>query len=435
MNFEFFLVRKIAFHTRNTFSSFIIRIALAAVVLSVSTMIIATSLVNGFQTEIRNKVFGFWAHLNIVPFSLTKSMGQDAVYKYQDFYTDNKLIPEARHIQATAMKGGLLKTKEDFEGIVMKGVGEDFDWSFFKAYLKKGSIISADSTKSQRDILISTTTANRLKIGVGDKVVVNFMDKSIRTRPFKVCGIYETGLDEFDKQYAIVDIRLIQDLNGWGRDSVGGFEVFLKEQNLFKDRSKAYFLTLFGGLLDKAEFEKMKEDPIDRIGKDIYFRLPNNELDVQTIKYLNPGIFDWLELQTMNELIILTLMILVAAINMMTALLILILERTNMIGIMKALGMSDESLRKMFLYYAALIVGGGLVLGNVVGIGLCLIQKYLHVVKLPQESYYISEAPIALNLQWIVGLNVLTLAICLLLLLLPARFVSKISPVKAIRFS
>ena len=434
MNLELFIVRKIAFNSRKSFSSFIIRIAIAAVALSLSTMIIATSLVNGFQKEIRNKVLGFWSHLEIIPFSLSNSLEEQSVYRYQDFYKDKKLIPEARHIQVTALKGGLLKTEDDFEGIVLKGVGDDYDWSNFSAYMKQGDRIQVGSEQSKRDIIISKTTADRLQLKVGDKLTVAFMGRSIRNRPFKVKGIYETGLDDFDRKYAIVDIGVMQDLNNWGKDSVGGFEVFLKDQNLFKSRGRAYFLTLFGALLSKDAVDALRRDPIEQIGEQVYTRINNPKLDVQTIKSTTPGIFDWLDLQTMNELIILSLMIIVAAINMITALLILILERTNMIGIMKALGANNMSIRRIFLYYSAVIIGIGLLIGNVFAIGLCLIQKYFHVIKLQQDSYYLSYAPVEMNWNWIIVLNVGTIAVTLILLILPSILVSKISPVKAIRF-
>jgi lipoprotein-releasing system permease protein len=434
VNLELFIVRKIAFSSRKSFSAFIIRIAIVAVALSLSTMIITTSMVNGFQKEIRNKVLSFWSHLEILPFSLTNSLHEQGIYRNQDFYTDKGIIPEAKHIQVSAMKGGLLKSNDDFEGVVLKGVGDDFDWSNMKPYLKAGDNIQAGSEQSQRQILISKTTADRLQLKLGDKVTVAFMGKTIRNRPFRVQGIFETGMEEFDKKYAMVDIAVIQDLNNWGRDTVGGFDVFLKQQNLFKNRGNAYFLTLFGGLLSEETSAKLKKDPLEEIGEEVYARINNPKLDVQTIKSVSPGIFDWLDLQTMNELIILTLMIIVAAINMITALLILILERTNMIGIMKALGSDNLSIRKMFIYYSAVIIGIGLVAGNVLGIGLCLAQQHFHFISLPQESYYLSYAPVNINWLWILFMNIGTIAFTLLLLLIPSMLVSRISPVKAIRF-
>ncbi len=434
MNLEFFIVRKIAFSTRKSFSAFIIRIAIAAVALSLCAMIVAISMVTGFQNQIRNKVFGFWSHLEIVPFSLSNSLQEQGIYRYQDFYTDSTLLPEVRHIQVTALKGGLLKTKDDFEGVVLKGVGDDFEWGNFKPYLKQGDTLTIGSDENRKGILISKATADRLELKIGDKLTVTFMGKTIRNRPFKVAGIYETGLEEFDKRYALVDIGIIQELNHWGKDTVGGFEVFLKANNLFKSRQRAYFLTLFGSLLSDEHRMELAKDPIENIAEDVYSHINNPALDVQTIKSLNPGIFDWLELQTMNELIILTLMLVVAAINMITALLILILERTNMIGIMKALGADNLSIRKLFLYYSAVIIGVGLLAGNVVGIGICMMQKYFHLIKLPQESYYLSYVPIEMNFSWIALLNLGTVIVTLLILILPTSLVSRISPVKAIRF-
>jgi len=434
VNLEFFIVRKIAFSSRKSFSSFIIRIAVAAVALSLSTMIITTSLVNGFQKEIRSKVLSFWSHLEIVPFSLTNSLQEEGIYRYQDFYTDKKIIPEAQHIQVTALKGGLLKTNDEFEGIVLKGVGDDFQWKNMLPYLKQGEKINVGEESSQQQILISKATADRLQLKLNDKVIVSFMGRNIRNRPFKVRGIFETGMEEFDKKYAMVDIGVIQELNNWGKDTVGGFEVFLKQENLFKDRSRSYFLTLFGALLSEEKFDELKRDPLENIGEQVYSRMNNPKLDVQTIKSISPGIFDWLDLQTMNELIILTLMIIVAAINMITALLILILERTNMIGIMKALGADNVSIRRIFLYYSAVIIGIGLLAGNVFGIGLCLAQQHFHFITLPQESYYLSYAPVDISWSWILAMNIGTIIFTLLLLVIPSMLVSKISPVKAIRF-
>ncbi len=434
MNLELFIVRKIAFSSRKSFSAFIIRIAVLAVGLSLATMIITTSMVNGFQKEIRHKVLSFWSHLAITPFSLSNSLQEQGIYRNQDFYTNPKLIPEARHIQVTAMKGGLLKTNDDFEGIILKGTGEDYDWNNFLPYLKQGDIIHPGTENSQRDILISKATAKRLLLKTGDKVVVTFMGKTIRTRPFKVKGIYETGLEEFDAKYAMVDIGVIQELNNWGKDTVGGFEVFLKEENLFKSRWRSYFITVFGGLLSKETIAELQQDPLEVIGEEVYSRINNPQLDVQTIKSISPGIFDWLDLQTMNELIILSLMIVVAAINMITALLILILERTNMIGIMKALGANNVSIRRIFLYYSTVIIGIGLLAGNIFGIGLCLIQSKFHLITLPQESYYLSYAPVDINWSWIMVLNAGTIIATLLLLIIPSMLVSRILPVKAIRF-
>lgn len=434
LNLELFIVKRIAFARSKSFSAFIIRIAVAAVTLSVATMIIATAMVNGFQKEIRKKVLSSWSHLYIRKFSLTNSLQEEPVYRFQDFYTKPSLLPEVRHLQVTAMKGGLLKTDDDFEGIVLKGVAEDFDWSNFVPYLKEGDTINVSDPSSERDILISSATARRLLLKPGDKIVVSFIDRSIRNRPFKVKGIYETGLEEFDRQFALVNLSVIQDLNGWGKDTVGGFEVFLKDDNLFKGRLQSYFLIVFGGFYNSDALAEMRKDPIDIFSDNVYGRLSNPQLDVVTIKSKVPGIFDWLELQSMNEMIILFLMLVVAAINMITALIILILERTTMIGILKALGATTISVRKVFLWYSAFIVGAGLLAGNLFGLGICLLQKHFHLLKLPQESYYLSYAPVEINLGWVLGLNIATILVTLLLLIVPSGLIARISPVKAIRF-
>ena len=282
--------------------------------------------------------------------------------------------------------------------------------------------------------MISKATANRLQIDTGDKVVVNFIGQEMRARAFRVRGIYETGIEEFDKEIALVDIRVIQDVNNWGRDTVGGFDIFLKEDHLFKSRSRAYFLTVFGGLLSKEHFAALNNDPIDELSAKINGDIHSDNLEVMSIKEMKPGLFDWLDLQTMNELIILALMILVAVINMITTLLILILDRTNMIGLLKALGSPNSSVGKLFLYYAFVIVGTGLLIGNVAGLGICLIQQHYHILKLPQESYYISYAPISISWTWVMSVDIGTVVVCLLLLILPSRLVGRITPVRALRF-
>lgn len=432
LNVEFFIVRKIAFSNRRNFSSFIITIAIAAVALSLITMIVASSMINGFQKEIRNKVMGFRSHLQVVPYSLSQSLQETGIYKKQDFYTNPETLPYVAHIQASAYKGGLLKTDSEFDGIVLRGVGDDFLWSSVTPYLKKGRIVTPK--EGRQDILVSKITAQRLQLDTGDKVTVTFMGAQIKSRPYRVCGIYETGMEEFDRKFAMVDIANIQQLNGWGPDTVGGFEIYLDQTNLFKSRARAYFITLFGGLLEEDVLYELRKDPLDDIADAVAVQINNPRLDVQTIKSLYPGIFDWLELQTMNEMIILTLMIIVAAINMITALLILILERTNMIGILKAMGSANASIRKLFMYYSLVIIGTGLLIGNTVGLGICLVQKHFNVIALPQESYYLTHAPIEIQWAWIIGLNIGTILTTLLMLLLPSMIIARISPVKAIRF-
>ena len=406
MNLEYFVARRIAQSKGKSFSRFIVRLAIIAIALSLAVMIITTAIVTGFKKEISEKMFGFWGHIHINHLEANRSYQEVPVNKQQNFYPSIDTLKEIRHIQVFAKKAGIIKTDTEMEGIVLKGIGSDFDWRFFERYLVAGSAFSLSDTSISKYILISQATASRLNFKVGDDVVVYFSQKPTRVRKFEVGGVYKTGLEEFDRMFALVDIGHIQKLNNWARNQVGGFEIFIHDVN-----------------------------QLDEIGDFIYYSVLDPSLYAQTIKEMQPAIFDWLGLQDINTQFILRLMVLVAAINMITALLILILERTNMIGILKALGAKSWSIRKIFLYNAAYIIGIGLFWGNVLGIGLCLIQQYFHLIKLPEASYYISVAPINLDMFFILGLNVGTLIICLLLLLLPSYLVTRINPIKAIRWA
>lgn len=436
MNFPFFIVKKIAFSVGQSFSRFIIKIAVAAVAMSMMVMILATSLINGFQQTISEKVFGFWAHVIITPYKNANSLEDFPISKNSSIYTTPEQFNHVVHVQATALKGGILHADEDFDGIVLKGVGNDFDWSAFKNYLIAGDVFEATEDAGNESIIISEATSKRLKLNLDDKVVMSFFDDKsrVRKRIFYIKGIFNSGITEFDKQYAIGDIGVIQDLNGWPADSVGGFEVFVDKKHLFNPKLKTYFATVFGGVMPQEMRARYLQQPLDKIGDDIFYSI-EQELYAQTIKEFRPDIFNWLELQTVNEIVILFIMLLVAAFNMITALLILILERTSMIGILKALGSSNEQIRKIFVINGVVIIATGLLIGNFLGISICMIQDATHFFKLPPDSYYISYAPVKIDWVWILLLNAFTLAICTIFLMLPAILVTKISPVKAIRFN
>ncbi len=429
MNFEFFISRRVAANGQQSFSRIIIRIAAAAVALSIAVMIASTSLISGFKHEISSKIFGFWGHIHITDLDVGQSL-LDAypIHIKQSFYPSldtvrnvpykeevsrfGKIVEKERltkkgirHIQTFALKPGIIKSKSEIEGIILKGVGKDYDWSFIEHYIKKGQAISRSDSAMSSDILISQQTADRLRVDVGDKFIVHFVEKGEQLkRRFNICGIFRTGLEEYDRKFALVDIRQIQRLLGWSENEVGGFEVIIED---------------IDDLLPIEDF--------------IYSQLPN-DLNSETIRSKFPEIFEWLELQNINETVILSLMLCVAIINMMTALLILILERANMIGILKALGSANWSIRRVFLYYAAYIMVAGLFWGNLIGIGLCWLQDRFGFIQLDEANYYLSVAPVEINLWTILLLNVGTLLITLLFLIIPSYLVSKISPVKAIRF-
>ncbi len=437
MKLEHFLTRRLAFSKKRTFSRFIIGIATVAVALSITVMIVAVSLVNGFQKEVSNKIFGFWGHIVISNYGFgqrfeeTKPINTSMLNAAQLLALDN-----VRHVQVTAYKPGIIKANDAIEGIVLKGVSSDFDWSYFKKYLVTGDTVAiATDSVPGRGILVSETTAKRLGLKAGDNLEVHFMYKVPLVRRFNVAGVYNTGLEEFDEKFAMVDIRHIQNLNGWTEAQVGGMEVFLHryESNDFLRKVDELAEAKWG--IDWLDDETV--DPLYATNDQIFYNILGQypELMSQTLKEIEPNIFDWLSLQNLNKYIILVLMAIVALINMTTCILILILERTNMIGILKALGASNGVISRMFLVNGAVIMGVGLLAGNVLGIGLCLAQQHFEFIQLPPESYYVTAAPVDINYVTILFINVFVFAFCELLLFVPALLISRISPIKAIRFS
>lgn len=436
MNFPFFIVKKIASNTEQSFSRFILKISVAAVALSMTVMIISTALISGFQQTISQKVFGFWAHIIVTPFSASDSLDKNPVSRSNALYTHPENYEGVQHIQSVALKGGIIHTKDDFEGIVLKGIGKDFKKNPFTDYIIEGQLFDLNENKSNKGILISKITANRLKAKLGDKLIISFFENNskVRKRSFEVSGIYDSGIEEFDKQYAWIDIAVIQSLNGWDEEEVGGFEIFIDDKDLFENKIATYGKKIAAIFLPEDKARELQKDKLDRVGEDLFYSI-DDELYAQTIKEFKPDIFNWLALQNTNEIVILFVMLLVAAINMITALLILILERTQMIGVLKALGSNNKQIRNIFIWNGVYIIGFGLLIGNLAGIGLCLFQEATHIIKLPQDSYYIDYAPVKIEWSWLLFLNFFTLITGALFLLLPAMLVNKIEAIKAIRFS
>ena len=553
MNFPFYIARKVGVTSRKSFSNIIMRIAIAAIALSITVMIISTATVRGFKSSISEKIFGFWGHIHITssyaPSSYAFEVSPMSIK--QDYYPAidsirrityavglndpndlNDLNTKSthagiRHIQSFAQKEGIIKANDQIEGIILRGVGPDFDWNFLSRYITDGSKLDSLKNDNRDQIMISETTAKRLKLKVGDDFLIYFVQGgNAQAQKFRVKGIFKTGLEEYDKRFAIVQLNKIQELNNWRPYRNYGPEHWLEDEKInllgvtdtsFKENRAAIAAHIVSGKIPES-FDNPNEKGIiitkqiatlrnknvgDTIqfsfkdfGKDLYvykykvaaiYEAPsdpnwqitavvpwhsldalNKELPAQvsgfevfvedmrdldafgnyinnnillnreqyanTIKELEPNIFDWLSLTDMNELIILVLMIIVSIINMTTSLMILILERTNMIGILKALGARNWSIREIFLYNAAYIVGLGMLIGNVLGIGLCLIQHHFGIVTLPEDMYYVSVAPVKLEWLPIVLLNLGTLIITLVVLIIPSWLVSRIDPVKAIRF-
>jgi lipoprotein-releasing system permease protein len=410
LKLEYFIAKRLitAKDHKSSISAPIIKIAITAIALGVIMMIISIATGIGLQQKIRQKVSAFNGHIIISNFNGNESdVSTEPVSIYQKFYPKFNNIEGISHIQAVASKAGMIRTESSFEGIVFKGVGKDYNLDNLKEYLVQGSIPNLRS-ELKNEILISEFLANRLNLKLGDSFNTFFMkegeNKLPNSRRFKIVGIYNSGLQEFDSAFIIGDIRHIQKMNKWQSDQVGSFEVFVDD------------------------FTKIEEK-----GEEIYNEI-SSMLNSQTIVKKFSYIFDWLKLFDTNIIIILSIMIVVSTINMVVALLVLILERAQMIGILKSMGANNWSIRKIFLYNAFYLIVRGLFWGNLIGIGLLLIQQYFGVIKLNPESYYVNVAPVDINLGYILLLNIGTVAICLIVLLIPSYIITKISPARTIRF-
>ncbi|MAN58787.1 MAG: transmembrane permease [Flavobacteriaceae bacterium] len=356
----------------------------------------------------REKVSAFNGDIIITNFDTNFSNdSQIPISMNQEFYPQFKGVEGIEHIQVTALKGGVIRTETDFEGVVVKGVGEDYRWTAFEEYLLRGRLPNYAENLND-EVLISEFLANRLQLDVGDRMVTFFLKEAenleTRNLGFTIVGIYNSGFQQFDAQYVLADIRHIRRLNNWEDDQVGAFELFVEDF-----------------------------DALPYTGTAVY-NATDSTLDTQTIRQKYGSIFEWLDLFDFNIALIIGIMVLVAGINMITALLVLILERTQMIGILKALGGSDWSVRKVFLYNATYLIMVGLFWGNLIGLGLLLAQKYFKLFPLNPDTYYVSEAPVYLDLGYIALLNVGTFLLCLCMLLIPSYIIAKISPVRAMRF-
>ena len=406
MNFELFTAKKILQGNSegNRFSAPIIRISILAIALGMAVMIIALAVVTGFQTEIRNKIVGFGSHISITSYNTDNPLEAKPIDRNQDFYSSIKENPKVGNIQVFANKGGIIKTDEDIYGIVLKGIDKDYDWSFFEDKLVNGTIFSIEDSSKSNSILISEYVANKLFLKVGDDIKIYFIQEPPRIRKFTISGIYNTGFGEMDEVFAICDIRHIQKLNDWSENLVAGFEVSIND---FED--------------------------LEAVDEEIYHSIGYN-FNSTSIKKSRADIFNWLELQDINVFVIIILMLLVAGINIISALLIMVIERTNMIGILKSIGANNLSVRKIFLYSATYLVGVGLFWGNLIGISFCILQSKFEFLKLDQDAYYIDHVPIEISGLDIIGLNIGTLVISVIMLLIPSLIISKISPAKAIKF-
>ena len=410
LNLEYFIAKRLitAKENKSSISAPIIKIAISAIAIGMIMMIVSVATGIGLQQKIREKISAFNGHIIITNYDNNQSEATLVpLSKNQKFYPKFRSVPEVSHIQAVASKAGIIRTADAFEGIVFKGVGTDYRWDNIKEYLVSGRLPNlVDALNSE--VLISQYLANRLRLKVGDGFNTFFMkegqNKLPNIRRFKIVGIFNSGFQEFDATYILGDIRHMQRINKWKANQVGAFEVFVN---------------------DFSE--------IETVGNEVYEHTAST-LDSKTIVEKYGYIFEWLQLFDFNIVVILIVMIMVATINMVVALLVLILERTQMIGILKAIGASNWSVRKMFLYNASYLIFRGLFWGNLIGISILLIQKYFGVIELNPENYYVNQAPVYINIFYILLLNLLTVGVCLLVLLIPSYIITKITPVRAIRF-
>ena len=409
LKLEYFIAKRLitAKDHKSSISAPIIKIAIIAIALGMIMMIVSVATGIGLQQKIRQKVSAFNGHIIISSYNDNQSdVSTKPISIYQKFYPKFNDVDGINHVQAVAGKGGIIRTETAFEGVIFKGIGKDYKSDNLQEYLVQGKLPNLKANLNE-EVIISEYLANRLGLKLNDKFVTYFMKEDndgYNLRNFKIVGIYNSGFQEFDANYVIGDIRHIQRINKWKPHEVGSFEVFIDDF-----------------------------DQIDLKGQQVYEET-SSTLDSKTIKEKFYYIFEWLKLFDFNILVILIVMIAVSTINMVVALLVLILERTQMIGILKSLGANNWNIRKIFIYNSFYLITKGLFWGNLIGISLLLLQKYFGIIKLNPESYYVNEAPVDINLFYILLLNIGTVAICLLVLLIPSYIITKISPSKAIRF-
>lgn len=405
MRLSLFIARRIAFNRFSSFSKFIINIAMIATAFSVAVMILATAMINGFQQKISEKIFSFWGHMHITQYQANAGPLTEQIPFKADSLLERRIraLPEVTTINHFATKSVIIKKDRETEGMIFKGIDRNNKLPF----ITEGRPIQFTDSGYAPEIIVSANTAALLQLKLNEGVVVYFVRGDglpPRARKLTICGIYKTGIEEYDKAYVIGDIDLIRRLNDWAPEEIGGYEIFLKD------------------------YKKVD------IARGAIGEMMSDELNIRSMEEVYPNIFDWLGLQNQNEIIILVIMTIVAVINMITAILILILERTNMVGILKALGMRNDTIQGVFIYQAGYIVLAGIIIGNILGIGLALLQQYTGFFKLPEESYYMTVAPIAIQWWKVFLINALTLGICLLILIIPSLLIRKIVPVKAIQF-
>lgn len=411
--FESFIARRIRFDKEGgkKVSPPAIRIAIAGIALGLTVMILSVAIVVGFKKEVSNKIVGFGSHVQISNFDSNASFETQPIALTDTFLHELRTTAGIAHASPFATKPGILKTDNDFQGIIVKGVDSNYDWSFFRQNMEKGDVPDLSTEESSTQAIISRHLADKLNLDQGDSFLAYFVQDNVRVRKFTISGIYKTDFSEYDELFVLADIRHIRRLNQWEDNMVSGVEILLDDFDQL-DKNMETLYERFG----------YKQDPL------------GNTYYIRSIKDLNPMIFSWLDLLDMNVVIILILMLTVAGFTMISGLLIIILERTNMIGILKAMGANNTSIRKIFLQVAFGLILKGLFWGNIIALTICFLQKKLEFLQLDPETYYLSTVPIHLSVWSLVLINSCTLVVSMLMLVMPSYIIARILPAKTIRF-
>jgi lipoprotein-releasing system permease protein len=411
MNLPFYIARHFQFDESDghRMSRPAVRIATAGIAVGLAVMLAAVAVVVGFKQEVSNQIVGFGSHIQVANYAMSDGIDAVPIAPSDSLMQALAALPHIERVQRIAEKPGIVKTDDDFEGIVLKGVDGSFDWNFFRTHLVAGDTLTLSDSTLSNQAMISRHTADLLRLQVGDKFNAYFVGNPVRARRFTVCGIYETAFADFDKLYVLADLRQVQKLNGWDSLQISKLELLVDDFSALSEaESSVFFATITSP--------------------------EGSTMQTRSIKKIVPRMFEWLDMLDVNAWVILALMLAVAGFNMISGLLIIILERTNAIGMLKAMGARNWTIRKVFICQSAFLIGKGMFWGNVVGCALVLIESLTHAIPLDPAMYYVSYVPVSLNLDHWLLINVGTLLLTLLMLIAPSHIVAHIQPAKAIKF-